>query len=111
MNYYAQTINFREVQRGDSFGITLIIADSYPLDGATVKMQVRPYGDFDTTPILTFQSGTDISISGQEITITKSASDMSVRHGRFTHDMQFTKDGTTNTLYKGLFEITDDITS
>jgi hypothetical protein len=108
MNYYAQTIHFREVMRGDTFDITLIIDPSYPLtEDTAILMQVRPNGELEA-PLLTFSTPDTITISGQEVNLHQSAEAMDIRPGFYIHDIQFTTDAGTHTLYKGIFQIIQD---
>lgn len=111
MIYYPQRINFREVYRGDTFHITLIISQAYQIKSGThIIMQVRPTGDIPEAPILTFESIQDggITVNGQELTFHKDPEDMQIRSGRYEFDIQFTTDNITSTLYRGLFEIIQD---
>lgn len=107
MLYYPQTINFREVFVGDTFQIALIIAPAYPLTPQTsVEMLVRPSGDIPEAAVVHFSTADQsITISGQEITLSKSALEMAVRPGMFVYDIRFTKNSETHTLCRGLFEI------
>lgn len=113
MNYRVQKINFREVLTADTFHLALRIADAYPLTSQTrISMQVRSIGsEVAEPPVLDFSTDDgSIQIDGQVITLHKEPTDMRVRPGRFVHDMQFTKENITSTLYAGIFEILQDST-
>ncbi|TKT89490.1 hypothetical protein [Dyadobacter frigoris] len=113
MIYRPQTINFREVYRGDTFHLTdFIVSSNYEIKPTTdILMQIRPTGDIPEMPVLTFSTEENggITIAGQTLTFHKETSEMQlVRSGRFEYDMEFTTDNIKTTLYKGLFEIMQD---
>jgi hypothetical protein len=108
MNYRTIRLDFREVARADTFGITLAIDPAYPITPTTrILMHVKPVGDIPEQPILVFDSAAGtITIDGQDITLAQSAATMDVRPGCYTHDIRFITAGQSTTLYQGLFEIT-----
>lgn len=111
MNYSRTTVNFRDVVAGDSFTQQLTIADVFPLTEDTViNMQIRPQGDFNPLPVLSFSTGEGISISGQTITLEKSAEEMTIPPGRYFYQCQFTTGDKVTTLFGGIFEIVRDKT-
>lgn len=107
MLYYPQTINFREVFVGDTFQVPLLISSKYQLTPQTsIEMLVRPSGDIPEAPVVRFSTADQsITISGQEITLSKSALEMAVRPGMFVYNIRFTNGSQTHTLCRGLFEI------
>lgn len=104
MIYRPQTINFREAIAGDTFAVELNIAPAYEIKETTrIVMAVSVNSDVETEPVLLLESeANEISINGQKITFSKI---IPARSGLFKHTIQFTTDGITATLYKGLFEI------
>jgi len=107
VNYIATKLNFLKVMRADTFQVTFTIDDAYEITGDTrIQMQVKPSGDIPEPAILSFDSDDDdITISGQQITFHKELTDMNVRPGKYLHEIHFTKENITSTLYAGIFEI------
>jgi hypothetical protein len=112
MNYGSTKIDFLQVNRSDTFHITLEIGGAYQITNDTrIQMIVRASGDIPEAPVLHFDSDTDdITIDGQRITFHKEPEDMTVRVGKFFHEIHFTKNNITNVLYRGIFEVLSDST-
>ncbi len=113
INYRTIPLDFREVAQGDTFEVTLQVAEAYPiLPGTRIVMDVRPVGDYPELPVLTFDTADgSITTEGQQITLRRSATAMHVRAGRFVHDMLFITAGVTSKLYQGRFDIIATVTT
>lgn len=110
MTYRPQKINFREVVVGDTFHITFELSPAYEVTPETrIVLEVVPTGDIPQPAIVRMDSDEgEITKDGQKITFQKDLTQ--ARPGRFVHTIKFTKEGKTDTLYLGLFELIKDST-
>lgn len=113
MNYARAIVNFRDVVTSDSFTQKLKIGSKYPLTPTTsILMELKPSGDFQVETVLAFSTADgSITISGQEIMLSKTAQQMQVTPGKYVYNCQFGEGPTTTTLFGGIFEIVKDKTS
>lgn len=104
--------------RGDSFARVLQFfddeAETVPTDitNDTFKLSVIKDYTKKNTPVLEFTMDDGIEITDtNEVTLSKTGTQMEVTAGVFLYDLQQTKqDGTIITLMKGEFTIDNDVT-
>lgn len=114
MSFIPATYNFDgnfSAMRGDTFERSFDFTN-YPLVGKTLKMEVRK--SHNVAPVLTFLStggAPTITVSGDVSTLKMSASLMAaVNAGEYYYDLQATEGTEVETIMKGKFIITQDIT-
>jgi hypothetical protein len=111
MAYSYKEINIRDVIRGDAFQHSFEIATAYPLTGKQVKAQVREAADADATVLEFSSQDNSITVSGQTITLTKTATQMNLPAGGYVYDVQFfTNTQDVTTLFGGKFIVKQDVT-
>lgn len=106
-----------KAMKGDTFSISMVFTDGAgdPVDltGYSFLMQVKERKD-STTSKLTFTSGSEIEITGDDnntLLITKDASEMVIRSGGYYYDLQGTDPyGKVLTYIEGHFTIVQDVT-
>lgn len=96
------------VQEGDTGTLTFNFPVSFSLLGFTAKVQVR---DNPGNVICEFSSALgNISIAGQDLSITVSTADTEYKAGLYKYDLQLTGNSQVITVAKGSFEIQPTVT-
>lgn len=96
------------VQEGDTGQLTFNFPQSFSLAGFTAKVQVR---DNPGNVICEFSSALgNISIVGQDLSITVVTKDTEYKPGLYKYDLQLTGNSQVITVAKGSFEIQPTVT-
>ena len=104
--------------RGDSFDLQYAFKDNtgtaVDLTGSTFIMKIIAIGDTNKTAIVSFSSGSGLTLNGSAgtVTLSKTPAQMSaLTAGNYLYELQETDSNSkVKTRVRGYFEVIDDIT-
>lgn len=110
-NKYSEILNIN-LRRGEYYEFSLTVETAnFSFSGWSAKLQVKNnYGD--TSAVITLNSGTEITLSGDTATIKFPSTATDVAEGQYFWDIMFTDpDGNNHYPRKGTFTVERRVTS
>jgi hypothetical protein len=102
-------------REGDDFSLVMAVKNpdttDFDFTDYTAKMQVKSREVETDTAVLSFETGTDIALTSGQIAISKPASEMLGKSGKYFYDLKITDpQGGVSTWLYGSFELLPTIT-